>query len=187
MTNTDNASGAGMEPDWRELTRRLYVELFHCNRQMTTERRKWTAGPCVLNALKDAKDALEAFPTSADRDAYEGAREDLLDWKRRALKAEDELRKECETTAQLTRALANEVNGPTFMGEPSLRTDASRLLAEKEGELKRMRQGLWDVYAALGCDTDGDPTPIALVSDIVELVVSAAKEARQDYDAALKP
>ncbi len=47
------------------------------------------------------------------RDAYEGCREDLLDWKRRALEAE-------ETCRQLTRALAEEVNGPTFMGEPVL-------------------------------------------------------------------
>jgi hypothetical protein len=72
--------------------------------------------------------------------------------------------------------------------------DATRLLAESqahnaklEAQVERLRQGLWDVYAALGCDTDGDPTPVALVSDIVELVVNAAKEARRDYDAALKP
>lgn len=52
---------------------------------------------------------------SADpsRDAYEGCREDLLDWKRRALKAE-------ETCRQLTRALGEDVNGTTFMGEPVL-------------------------------------------------------------------
>lgn len=48
-------------------------------------------------------------PAEADyRDAYQGAREDLLDWKRRALAAED-----------LNRKFAAEVNGPTFMGEPA--------------------------------------------------------------------
>lgn len=51
---------------------------------------------------------FRAPPISADRDAYEGAREDLLDWKRRALAAED-----------LVRKFTREVNGPTFMGEPS--------------------------------------------------------------------
>ena len=45
--------------------------------------------------------------------AYIGAREDLAIWKKRALEAE-------ETARQLTRALAEEVNGPTFMGEPVL-------------------------------------------------------------------
>jgi hypothetical protein len=54
----------------------------------------------------------------SDRAAYEGCREDLLDWKRRALKAEDSLRESEKTCDNLTRALASEVNRPTFMGEP---------------------------------------------------------------------
>jgi hypothetical protein len=45
------------------------------------------------------------------RDPYEGAREDLLDWKRRALEAE-------EVNRHFVRAL-NDDNGPTFMGEPA--------------------------------------------------------------------
>jgi hypothetical protein len=45
---------------WRELCRRLYVELFHCNAQMTYgSRPKWKAGKEVLDVLADAKTALD--------------------------------------------------------------------------------------------------------------------------------
>jgi hypothetical protein len=44
-------------------------------------------------------------------DAYRGARDDLLMWKRRALEAE-------ANSERLASALAKEVNGGTFMGEP---------------------------------------------------------------------
>ena len=67
-------------------------------------------------------------------DAYVGAREDLAIWKRRALAAE-------EQTRHLAAALAEEVNGPTFMGEPvlaqpkrePLTDDDITRLAESEG------------------------------------------------------
>ncbi|MGE8691677.1 MAG: hypothetical protein ACN6PJ_31340 [Achromobacter sp.] len=51
-------------------------------------------------------------------DAYEGAREDLAIWKRRALEAERDLRAERETSSRLVAAL-NAENGPTHMGEPA--------------------------------------------------------------------
>lgn len=48
---------------WRELSRRLYVELFYCDQQMrsTTRRGKpiWTQGSTVRDVLADAKAALE--------------------------------------------------------------------------------------------------------------------------------
>ncbi len=77
--------------------------------------------PCPFEAKAEAiaawtrRRAQPEPAASADpsRDAYEGCREDLLDWKRRALKAE-------ETCRQLTRALGEDVNGTTFMGEPVL-------------------------------------------------------------------
>jgi hypothetical protein len=47
-----------------------------------------------------------------------------------------------------------------------------------------LRQALWDVYAALGFDTDGDKTP-AGVQDLRRVVVNAAKVIRSDYDALL--
>ncbi|CAB3899748.1 hypothetical protein [Achromobacter deleyi] len=51
-------------------------------------------------------------------DAYEGAREDLAIWKRRALEAERDLRAERETSSRVAGAL-NAENGPTHMGEPA--------------------------------------------------------------------
>lgn len=51
-------------------------------------------------------------------------------------------------------------------------------------DVTALRQALWDVYAALGFDTDGDRTPAA-VKNLRQLVVDAAKTFRQDYDQAL--
>ncbi|MPW16953.1 hypothetical protein GCT13_08410 [Paraburkholderia sp. CNPSo 3157] len=69
---SDAAAG---EPDWRELCRRLYVELFHCNQQMTQHRDEngdavWTVGVLVLNALRDARAALESHPASEPKAPY---------------------------------------------------------------------------------------------------------------------
>lgn len=60
------------------------------------------------------------------RDAYEGAREDLLDWKRRALTAE----------AKVTHLL-DECNGPTFMGEPVFPPSTAAVTALLEKEKQR--------------------------------------------------
>jgi hypothetical protein len=51
--------------EWRELCRRLYVELFHCDQQMmsaTDEEGEplWTQGSSVRDVLRDAKEALAA-------------------------------------------------------------------------------------------------------------------------------
>lgn len=79
--------------------------------------------------------ALSAPATAPDLSAaYIGAREDLAVWKKRALEAE-------ETARQLNRALAEEVNGPTFMGEPVLPATAQaaeieRLKTESEERLQ---------------------------------------------------
>lgn len=64
-----------------------------------------------------------------NRVIYEGAREDLLDWKRRALRAEKNER-------QLARALGQEVNGETFMGEPVLTAQPQVSPAVPAGEAK---------------------------------------------------
>lgn len=56
------------------------------------------------------------------------------------------------------------------------------MATHEEAEIDRLRQGLWDVYRILGFDTDGDPTPSGLVTDIVKVVTEAATEARKDYD-----
>ena len=49
-----------------------------------------------------------AQPSLSFADAYQGAREDLAIWKKRALKAED-----------LNRKFVAEINGPAYMGEPT--------------------------------------------------------------------
>ena len=51
---------------WRELCKRLYVELFYCNQQMTSGKRpKWQQGKTVRDVLADAKAALDAAPQQA--------------------------------------------------------------------------------------------------------------------------
>lgn len=46
------------------------------------------------------------------------------------------------------------------------------------GSVPSLKQALWDIYAALGFDTEGDPTPAALVHPPLEVLVL---EAAQDY------
>jgi len=60
----------GREPDWRELLRRCYVELFSCDQQMTGTYNEegepmWTTGSTVRDILRDAKSALEAHPAQS--------------------------------------------------------------------------------------------------------------------------
>lgn len=55
---------------WRELCRRLYVELFHCDKQMTETldadgEPMWTQGKTVRDALADAKAALDTSPPAS--------------------------------------------------------------------------------------------------------------------------
>jgi hypothetical protein len=55
---------------------------------------------------------------------------------------------------------------------------------DDEHDITALRQALWDAYEALGFDTDGDRTPAA-VHDLRRVVLNAAREFRQDYEAAL--
>lgn len=55
------------------------------------------------------------------------------------------------------------------------------LLEERDAEVARLRQGLWDCFKAAGGDTDGDETPRALVSDIVPLVLECVQDLRNCY------
>ncbi|NMZ77681.1 hypothetical protein HBO32_31775, partial [Pseudomonas nitroreducens] len=71
-------------------------------------------------AIEKARAALaQPSPAGEFGDAYQGAREDLAIWKRRALEAEQALREEKILTERLGNAL-NDDNGPTFMGEPNV-------------------------------------------------------------------
>lgn len=73
----------------------------------------------------DALPRVHPAPAPADMvDPYVGAREDLEDWKRRALVAERDCR-------YLTQELQKEVSGHTFMGEPVLTKPAEHPLFGK--------------------------------------------------------
>ena len=50
-------------------------------------------------------------------------------------------------------------------------------------EVERLRQGLWDCFAAVGGDTDGDATPAAIASDLVALVWETVRATRAYHDA----
>jgi hypothetical protein len=60
-----------------------------------------------------------AKPQGEFGDAYQGAREDLAIWKRRALDAEKEVFRQEQIIDRMGEYL-NDLNGPTFMGEPVL-------------------------------------------------------------------
>ena len=107
--------------------------------------------PC-MSCFEREKNPATALDLSA---AYIGAREDLAIWKKRALEAE-------ETARQLNRALAEEVNGPTFMGEPVLPAAAPEPVAWINGHDLRLlgRQGRG---ALVWCDKEGHAdTPLYL-------------------------
>lgn len=54
------------------------------------------------------------------------------------------------------------------------------------GEVRRLRQGLWDCVGISGADTDGQTSPDALTyPDIVEYAKREVGELRDDYDASL--
>ncbi|WYX32167.1 hypothetical protein WJ976_12985 [Achromobacter denitrificans] len=76
-------------------------------------------GVSVERLAKDPFLAAQLWRKPVDfADAYQGAREDLAIWKRRALEAERDLRAERETSSRLVAEL-NAQNGPTHKGEPA--------------------------------------------------------------------
>lgn len=77
------------------------------------------------NAMMAMHDHLKAQqPQSEYGDAYQGSREDLAIWKRRALEAESRIREQDQIIENLGNAL-NAENGPTFMGEPVIQQPQS--------------------------------------------------------------
>lgn len=90
---------------------------------------------------------VQPAPAPDMRDAYVGAREDLLIWKRRALVAERDLRTERATSSRLAAEI-NALNGPTHLGEPAPQwqpietapKDRPILLRSKKG---RIADGMW--------------------------------------------
>ncbi|EJM92476.1 hypothetical protein [Pseudomonas sp. GM67] len=83
-------------------------------------------------------------------DAYQGAREDLSIWKRRALEAEAKVREQSVIIDRLGDAL-NADHGPAFMGEPKLITTphengdliaAQATIANQTQMIEHLRGGL---------------------------------------------
>ena len=75
-------------------------------------------------------------------DAYQGAREDLAIWKRRALEAEARVRQQDQIIDQMGEDL-NAINGPTFMGEPVLPRQQAREVVMPDAEVL--------AYLFIGC------------------------------------
>lgn len=88
-----------------------------------------TTSTVVADVMRESGRAVEslfAAPQASAMDfaePYEGAREDLAIWTRRALEAERDLRAERETSSRLGAAL-NAENGPMHLGEPVLQASA---------------------------------------------------------------
>ena len=103
--NSSTATAGWMMPTAQQLEQALdSVPSFH---DLSAE----LIAPAMLEHLRGVISAGEYG------DAYQGAREDLAIWKRRALEAETKIREQDQVIDNLGNAL-NAENGPTFMGEP---------------------------------------------------------------------
>lgn len=113
--------------------------------------------------------------TTDFRDAYVGAREDLEDWKRRALSAE-------ENNRQLTRALGEQVNGQTFMGEPAIKAQ-TRQQASAPAEQRATRPAD-TLQGPPGVMTDAPGfvvTPVEQPSQNLDALVTRCLDDKTDY------
>ena len=131
--------------------------LSEADRETLSKALKWIGCTPTLadmaTEMDAARDGVEAILTrasaatvaepSTDRLAYEGAREDLLDWKRRALEADE-----------LNHKFIATVNGPTHIGEPVIVAQQQAELSDDRDEdsaFKAWREQQWSAGV--------DPTP----------------------------
>lgn len=127
-------------------------------------------------------------PQSEYGDAYQGSREDLAIWKRRALEAESRIREQDQIIENLGNAL-NAENGPTFMGEPVIQQpqSAEAVAFQKPSVLK-------DCNVRYSISTTPQPSAVPAGWKLVPVeptpeMVSAAEEAHMpfgDMDIALR-
>ena len=108
----------------------------------------FSPGPCDNPDCSARRDRTVVAPAAKAQgeygDAYQGAREDLAIWKRRALEAEKALQEERIITERLGNAL-NEENGPTFMGEPVFPAKAQGVVMQStDGGRNPRYEGLFD-------------------------------------------
>ena len=97
----------------------------------------------VDTVIKALEKAIAKSADTGDKMAYEGAQEDLLIWKRRALEAEANVR-------HLTSALQAEVNGSTFMGEPTTLQNSQPVQSAEVTELPPLPEPLGGMDVDLG-------------------------------------
>ena len=115
-------------------------ELFRARIAELEARIVWLECEAQVNAAP----VSEAKAQGEYGDAYQGAREDLAIWKRRALEAEKALQEERIITERLGNAL-NEDNGPTFMGEPVFPAKAQGVVMQStDGGRNPRYEGLFD-------------------------------------------
>lgn len=142
-----SASVYGLAPAQAQQAEPPYCDECGCNH--------WPGENTVCPTWKGPSQAQQANY----RDAYEGAREDLLDWKRRALEAEE-----------LNRKFAAAINGPTFMGEPA-KAKAKLLTDEQIVECVR---------------SVGQPVPMGLLRDIGHYEITEPRPFARDLVRAIE-
>lgn len=100
----------------QSLTESYRRQLFECQDALNNLRSEYH------NKMAELESEIEEFQSGEgviSKDAYDGAREDLQIWKKRALEAEKLLQEEIESNARLVE-VCNDLQGPTHMGEPVL-------------------------------------------------------------------
>ncbi|UNY40178.1 hypothetical protein KLEP174_gp56 [Pseudomonas phage vB_PcuM_ KLEP17-4] len=168
------ASQAWMMPTAKQLEQALEsVPSFH---DLSAE----LIAPAMLEHLRDVISAGEYG------DAYRGARDESLIWKRRALEAETTVREQDQIIENLGDSL-NAENGPTLMGEPVIRAaltasaprhgDDAHQMAIKEltalaRELDDRSEGSWAAYKQTGEQS-------AQLSDLAEACAARARYLRK--------
>ncbi|WP_286749578.1 hypothetical protein [Marinobacter sp. UBA2688] len=132
------------------------------------------------------------------KDAYDGAREDLQIWKKRALESEKLLQEEIESNARLVE-VCNDLTGPTHMGEPVLPprqgaqeakpiayTNGSQLfyLWDEEGEGKMFAEREGDYDIALYTHP---PRSQGVPDEWLEMLARRAEDSDITYEATYDP
>lgn len=127
--------------------------------------------------------------THADRDASESAERY---W--RTIGADLPIEERRERIRRATTP-ASDATEPGYVDPfANLRADLAHVRERNQAawdEIRRLRQGLWDVWAVLGHDTDGDTGPEAFIAGmgidgLIRMVVEDARtwrrESEEDYD-----
>lgn len=121
------AQPAQQEPvAWRDLCRRLYIELFHCDQQMMAALDEagepvWTQGKTVRDVLADAKAALETPPQPAQQEpvAWGKPTDEMV---QAATDEYDEWANENKGTTECIRAMLSKALKASPQAQPAQRT-----------------------------------------------------------------